>query len=79
MVASGLGVSVLPLTAALSSPLADDLLLVKPFQDQVPRRRVALAWRRSFPRQAVIDILRQAIRSAELPGVTYLDESIGPA
>ena len=79
MVASGLGVSVLPLTAALSSPLTDDLLLVKPFQGQAPRRRVALAWRRSFPRQAAIDILRQAIRNAELPGVTYLDESIGPA
>ena len=79
MVASGLGVSVLPLTAALSSPLADSLLRVKPFQGQAPQRRVALAWRRSFPRQAAADILRQAIRACELPGVTYLDETIGPA
>ena len=79
MVASGLGVSVLPLTAALSSPLTESLLRVKPFQGQPPQRRVALAWRRSFTRQAAIDILRQAIRNAELPGVTYLDESIGPA
>lgn len=78
MVASGLGVSVLPLTAALSSPLADGLLRVKPFQDQTPQRRVALAWRRSFPRLAAIDILREAIRSCEWPGVTYLDETIGP-
>ena len=79
MVASGLGVSVLPLTAALSSPLANSLLLVKPFQGQTPQRRVALAWRRSFPRQAAANILRQAIRNAELPGVTYLDEMVGPA
>jgi LysR family hydrogen peroxide-inducible transcriptional activator len=77
MVASGLGVSVLPLTAALSSPLAENLLQVMPFQDQTPQRRVALAWRRSFPRLAAIEILRRAIRSCELPGVTYLDEEIG--
>lgn len=73
MVASGLGVSVLPRTAALAVPAMAGLLEVKPFATNVPQRRVALAWRRSFPRRAAIDALQRAIRACELPGVTYLE------
>lgn len=73
MVASGLGVSVLPRTAALAVPAMEGLLEVKPFAANVPQRRVALAWRRSFPRRAAIDALQRAIHACELPGVTYLE------
>ena len=78
MVASGLGVSVLPRTAALSFPALEGLLQVKPFAGSVPQRRVALAWRRSFPRPAAIDALQRAIRACELPGVTYLEQAAPP-
>lgn len=78
MVASGLGVSVLPRTAALAFPALEGLLQVKPFAGSVPQRRVALAWRRSFPRPAAIDALQRAIRACELPGVTYLEQAAPP-
>lgn len=78
MVASGLGVSVLPRTAALSFPALEGLLQVKPFAASVPQRRVALAWRRSFPRPAAIDALQRAIRACELPGVTFLEQAAPP-
>jgi len=78
MVASGLGVSVLPRTAALSFPALEGLLQVKPFAGSAPQRRVALAWRRSFPRPAAIDALQRAIRACELPGVTYLEQAAPP-
>jgi LysR family hydrogen peroxide-inducible transcriptional activator len=38
----------------------------------VPSRRVALAWRRSFPRPRAVEAVRQAILSCKLPGVTML-------
>jgi LysR family hydrogen peroxide-inducible transcriptional activator len=35
----------------------------------VPERRVALAWRKSFPRPEAIEALRQSILECELPQV----------
>jgi len=72
MVASGMGVTVLPCTA-VSGPgqYASDLTVVRPFVAP-PTRRVALAWRVSFPRPQAIEALRQAIRACALDCVTYL-------
>jgi len=72
MVASGLGVTVLPCTAA-SGPghYASKLTEIRPFVSP-PQRRVALAWRVSFPRPQAIEALRQAIRTCSLDCVTYL-------
>ena len=49
MVASGLGITILPRTAAIASHYAADALIVKPFAGAAPKRTVALAWRASFP------------------------------
>src|SRR5690606_41774191 len=50
MVASGLGVSVLPLSAANSPYYSNNLLTTRPFTAPAPYRTVALAWRVTFPR-----------------------------
>lgn len=64
MVASGLGVTILPLSAAESSLYTQDVLVTRPFADPVPSRTVALAWRASFPRHKAIDALRKAIQQS---------------
>jgi len=63
MVASGLGITILPLSAAETSLYAANLLVIRPFIDPVPTRTLALAWRASFPRHKAIDVLREAIRA----------------
>ncbi|MDA8420946.1 MAG: LysR substrate-binding domain-containing protein [Pseudomonadota bacterium] len=72
MVASGMGITVLPCTAA-SGPgqYAPALTVIRPFVDP-PQRRVALAWRVTFPRPQAIEALRQAIRDCALECVTEL-------
>jgi LysR family hydrogen peroxide-inducible transcriptional activator len=66
MVASGLGITVLPASAATSPFYNDNNLLVKPFAGQAPTRTVALAWRASFPRHKAVDVLRNAINQCQL-------------
>lgn len=60
MVASGLGVSVLP-RDAMTPKYHSRLVVPVPFSGPVPSRRVALAWRKSFPRQLAVDAIRNAI------------------
>ena len=55
MVATGLGVTVLP-ESALGN-MDDNLLATRPFREPAPFRTVALAWRASFPRGNAIDLL----------------------
>ncbi len=70
MVASGMGITVVP---RLSVPAERERHVVYlPFDAPVPRRRVVLAWRRSFPRYEAIAALRNAIYACELPGVERL-------
>lgn len=61
MVASGLGITVLPQSAVGTHQYAPDVLATRPFQDPVPSRTVALAWRTSFPRPKAIEALVQAV------------------
>lgn len=68
MVASGMGISVLPGSAAGVDRNAGKLLTVKSFVKPVPWRQVALAWRAGFPRPQVIDVLRDACAAATVPG-----------
>ena len=72
MVASGLGVTVLPITS-LSVNGKDPLLRFVPFEAPVPDRRVVIAWRKSFTRPAAIEAVRAAVTACQLPGVTMLD------
>ncbi|MEJ2532031.1 MAG: hydrogen peroxide-inducible genes activator [Halioglobus sp.] len=62
MVASGLGITVLPESAASVAQYGEDTLAVRPFAEPVPRRTVALAWRASYPRHQAIDILIEALQ-----------------
>ena len=66
MVASGLGVTVLPCTAAGAHTYAQRLLAIRRFSNPVPSRTVALAWRVSFPRPKVIDIINASVRECHL-------------
>ena len=72
MVASGVGVTVLPASAAEASTLQNKLVAIRPFAPPVPSRRVALAWRRSFPRPRAVEAVRDAILACRLAGVTML-------
>ena len=72
MVASGVGITVLPSTSVAAGGGANDLIRIRPFAKPVPDRRVALAWRKSFPRPQAIEALRQAILACDLPQVTKL-------
>lgn len=60
MVASGLGITVLPLSAATAMQYDESILAVRPFAAPVPFRTVALAWRVTFPRPKAIDVLSLA-------------------
>jgi LysR family hydrogen peroxide-inducible transcriptional activator len=75
MVASGLGITVLPATA-LTERHASALVRALPFDGVPPQRRVALAWRKGYTRMAAVRRLAEAIRGLGLP-VTPL--SAGPA
>jgi len=66
MVASGLGVTVLPATA-LTARHANPLVKAVDFADPCPVRRVALASRRGFHRPAALEKLAGAIRGLKLP------------
>lgn len=73
MVASGLGVTVLPMSSTPEKVPRDSLIAYLPFKKPVPDRRVVLAWRKSFTRGAAIEALRRAILKCPLYGVSKLD------
>ncbi|MFC3608277.1 hydrogen peroxide-inducible genes activator [Stutzerimonas tarimensis] len=62
MVASGLGVSVLPLSAVDSHHYSPGVIEIRPMAAPVPFRTVAIAWRASFPRPKAIEILADSLR-----------------
>ncbi len=66
MVASGLGVSILP-ASAMASPYASDLVSIVPFVEPEPTRRVVLVWRTGFMRPKAIEVLIEAVRGIDSP------------
>ncbi|WP_263081374.1 LysR substrate-binding domain-containing protein [Endozoicomonas sp. Mp262] len=66
MVASGMGISVLPQSALVDSHYAPNVLITRPFKSPAPCRTVALAWRASFPRPKAIEILSLALRQCSV-------------
>jgi LysR family hydrogen peroxide-inducible transcriptional activator len=82
MVASGVGITVLPRTSlpastafqeGMSSNTDAGLLRYVPFSEPVPDRRVVLVWRKSFTRQKAIDAIFDAVMACTIPGVKRLD------
>ena len=75
MVASGIGITVLPKASVPDMQAQDGLLRYVPFEDPVPTRRVVIAWRKSFTRRAAIEAVRQAVLACDLPGVDLLADA----
>lgn len=73
MVASGMGITVLPCTAVGADRYAQRLVEICRFAAPQPQRRIALAWRQSFPRPRAIEALRLAIRDSALSCVELID------
>ena len=72
MVASGLGISVLPATSLTEN---DHMLFsIIPFKAPAPERRVLLAARRHFVRQKALDTIQTAIFHSQLAGVRFVNE-----
>jgi LysR family hydrogen peroxide-inducible transcriptional activator len=61
MVASNLGITVLPCSAATERYI-NPLVKVIPFSEPMPVRRVALAWRKSYGRELAISCVADSIR-----------------
>ena len=72
MVASGVGISVMPASAVDGLAADDALLRVRPFTAPTPTRRVGLVWRVGFPRHRAIDEVRRALQACRLPGTQLL-------
>ncbi|MFC2991811.1 hydrogen peroxide-inducible genes activator [Halomonas tibetensis] len=71
MVASKLGITVLPSSAIGTVHYESGLLVSRPFAPPAPARTVAIAWRASFPRPKAIDAVTEAIaRCREAEPVT---------
>lgn len=73
MVASGLGVTILPCSAAGAERFSERLLSIKRFKDDTPSRLVALAWRKSFPRPEAVDAVCEAVMACEMSCVVPVE------
>lgn len=73
MVASGLGISVMPATALTEN---DHLLFsIIPFTSPTPERRVVLASRRNFVRPKALRMIKSAILASQLTGVKFIHDA----
>ncbi len=72
MVASGVGITVMPASAVEDISPRDALLRVRPFRAPHPTRRIALVWRASFPRGKAVELVRRALTDCRLPGTRLL-------
>jgi len=78
MVAGGVGVTVLPCTAAGAEEYSRRLLAVRRFADKTPTREVIIAWRKGYPRLAAVEALRQAICACNMTCARMLPDNRVP-
>ncbi len=69
MVAAGSGVTVLPSTSIIDEQGVNSLLSFRPFTRPVPEREIAIAYRNSYPRKKLVELLREVIIDCKLPNV----------
>ena len=74
MVASGLGITVVPCSAAGADQFSQRLLTIRRFGNKAPSRQVALAWRRTFTRPDAIEVIAGIITGHSPGCVTALEE-----
>jgi len=72
MVASGIGLTVLPRASVRDMDDPHGLLAFVPFSTPAPSRRVVIVWRKSFTRRAAIEAVCNAVAQCDLPGVDML-------
>lgn len=73
MVASGLGISILPSTALSDT---DHLLFsIIPFDAPAPERRIVLASRRNFVRPKALETIQEAVWQSHLAGVRFVKDA----
>jgi LysR family hydrogen peroxide-inducible transcriptional activator len=65
MVASNLGLTVLPASATMAR-YQNPLIKVVPFTKPAPKRQVALAWRKSYGREKAVEEIAKSIRQLEM-------------
>lgn len=75
MVASNLGITVLPCSAA-TDRYVNPLVKVIPFAAPAPVRRIAIAWRKSYAREHAVAVLIEAIQAIESPCFTMVKKSV---
>ena len=66
MVAAGSGVTVLPSTAIREQDGLGRLVEYRPFAKPVPERDIALAWRNTYPKKQLAQLVSRIIRQCEL-------------
>jgi LysR family hydrogen peroxide-inducible transcriptional activator len=72
MVASGIGLTVLPRASVADMKDPNGMLAFVPFSAPTPSRRVVIVWRKSFTRRAAIEAVCQAVAECDLAGVDML-------
>ena len=65
MVASNLGLTVLPASATIER-YQNPLIKVVPFTKPAPKRQIALAWRKSYGREKAVEEIAKAIRQLKM-------------
>lgn len=73
MVASGVGVTVLPCSAAGAEEYSRRLLSVKRFSGETPSREVIISWRKGFVRTPAVQAVVSAVKSCNMTCVKMLD------
>jgi LysR family transcriptional regulator, hydrogen peroxide-inducible genes activator len=72
MVAGGIGISIMPITSIPYDANSHGLIRYIPFANPIPKRRVVLAWRKSYARTKAMHALADAIKSSGMTGVDFL-------
>jgi LysR family hydrogen peroxide-inducible transcriptional activator len=78
MVASGLGITVVPRSSVENRPNDPGVLVARPLAKPEPMRRIVLAWRKTFPRLKAVAALRQAILGSGMKGVQFVPQAQPP-
>ncbi|GAB6068998.1 hydrogen peroxide-inducible genes activator [Thiomicrorhabdus hydrogeniphila] len=65
MVSSGAGISIFPCTSL--SERDGELFTIKPLANPIPKRTVALAWRKTFSRMQILELFKQTIEEIKIP------------
>ncbi len=69
MVAAGSGVTILPCTSVNADLGINSLLTFRPFTKPVPAREIAIAYRNSYPRKKLIQLVSDVISDCKLPDI----------